>query len=120
VTAADRLRAAADTIERTATAATRGTWFADCSGVYDGPPGSPDAVTEVAVCYDTGEAADGSDDRSYADAAHVALWDPPTALLVAASLRETAERGDLRPGFTLGGAAAAFVDAILAEAEVAL
>jgi hypothetical protein len=101
MTPAERLRAAADTIERTATAATSGAWRT--TGELHEPQVWSDEALET-IC----------DTATVQDAAHVALWDPPTALLIAASFRETARRADTLPRFTLTGTAAAVVDAIIA------
>jgi hypothetical protein len=124
VTPARRLRAAADTIDHTANAATGGPWFTDGAGIYDGPPDA-DIATEVAVCYATGTEPDGSADHSYADAAHVALWDPPTTRHAATLLRTIAgyvEEAD-RLGLSvtqgeLTTCALAFADDILTDAGV--
>lgn len=102
MTPAQKLRAAADTIERTATAATRGHWtwsehhgrdIADegWSQVDINSTALPRMGIVASTCYPGGP----DTDDPQADAAHIALWGPPTALLVARLAREVAETLDL-------------------------
>jgi hypothetical protein len=122
VTPAGRLRAAADTIDHTANAATPGPWESDGSGVWvtdrldSDHLAQPGADAEVAGCYA---------DRCEADTAHVALWDPPTALLTARMLRTIAGYVDEadRLGLSvvegdLTGSALELADAILTDAWI--
>ena len=78
VTPAERLRAAADTIERTANGTTSGEWGTDGDFVWSATPGTgySEDITGAGM--------------NPSDAAHVALWDPPTALLAVRWLRTTA------------------------------
>jgi hypothetical protein len=128
VTPAERLRAAADTIERTANNATPGPWgvgngstvAADVKQLSRGVFSCRYTVTDLDSGFNYGEDPEDDGWRENGagpedDAAHVALWDPPTALLVAAWLRFTAdEMGTLVYIPAAGDAeAVALADAIL-------
>jgi hypothetical protein len=109
MTAADRLRAAADTIEERATTAT--------GAMGDGP------WTVVLTGNGYGVDAPGvnmAEGMVEEVAEHVALWDPPTTLILVPMLRETARRLDNIPGYRLADEIYLFVDAILAGREVKL
>lgn len=91
MTPAERLRAAADLIERTGTAATPGPWIADGAGVYL----TDDRGSFVADTCGSHPAQDAK-----ADAAWIALVGPDLAPALAAWLRGTAasHRPDGNPG----------------------
>jgi hypothetical protein len=91
---AERLRAAADTIERTATVdVTPGPWTVTEKHGWDATDEGWSLIkvtaedgTEVAATAYPGGSEDAVD--AQADAAHIALWDPPTARLVADLMRD--------------------------------
>jgi hypothetical protein len=102
MTPAERLRAAADTIERKATDAAgamgEGRWTVELTGDGYATRSGEGYLTADAMAEEVAE--------------HVAMWDPPTALLLAQQLRESADqvevlRSELTPTFE------AFLDRIL-------
>jgi hypothetical protein len=96
MTPAERLRAAADTIERAANAATPGPWGENTSR----PNRYGAIISHDAPCDDDEREGYGGaligESMLTGNRAHVALWDPPTALLAAAVLAQAAD------GFTAG------------------
>jgi hypothetical protein len=115
MTPAERLRAAADTIERTANAATPGPW-----GENTGRPNRYGAIiSHDAPCDDDEREGYGGaligESMLTGNRAHVALWDPPTALLAAEILRTMADRVEQLAPVHVGNpdAALAFADRIL-------
>lgn len=117
MTPAERLRAAADTIERTANNATPGPW-----GENTGAPNRYGAViSHDAPCDDDEREGYGGaligESMLSGNRAQVSLWDPPTARLAAMIFREEAsfsENAKRSPNPRVTDLA----DAILARAEV--
>jgi hypothetical protein len=103
MTPAERLRAAADTIEERANTATAamgdGSWRVELTGDGYGTQNAEGYLTASGMAEEVAE--------------HVALWDPPTALLLVPLLRKTAHNLDNTPGYHLAEEVDAFVDAIL-------
>lgn len=129
MTPAERLRAAADTIERTANDATPGPWgigngstvASEVEQLSRGSFSCRYTITDLDSGFNYGEDPEDDGWRENGagpedDAAHVALWDPPTALLAAALLREVAHWDmSVEPPMTyIRPLADALADAILA------
>jgi hypothetical protein len=119
VTPAGRLRAAANTIEGRAHLASPGPWYAEAA--------ENDDTHRVRASYTNGGRAwfTAAEGCTHMDAAHIALWDPPTTRYAATLLRTIAGYVDEadRLGLTvvegdLTTSALALADAILTEADV--